>query len=95
MRPYVAVASTDGLFVDQHLGQAERLRIYKLGMGRPEMVDFRAMPPPGDHGVGRWKDLAKILEDCGRLLVGGRATGPTCDPGKPGHRGLHYRGARR
>ena len=47
VRPYVAVASTDGLFVDQHLGQAERLRIYKLGMDRSEMVDFRAMPPPG------------------------------------------------
>lgn len=75
VRPYVAVASTDGLFVDQHLGQAERLRIYKLGMGRPEMVDFRAMPPPG-KGVGRWKDLAKILEDCGRLLVGGIGYGP-------------------
>jgi len=75
VRPYVAVASMDGLFVNQHLGQADRLRIYKPGIGRPEMVDFRATPPPA-KGVGRWRDLAKVLKDCGRLLVGGIGYGP-------------------
>ena len=74
-RPYVAIASLEGLFVNQHLGQAERLRIYKPGPGRPELVGLRATPPP-EKGIGRWKELSKVLKDCGWLLVGGIGEAP-------------------
>ena len=74
-RTYIAVTSQEGLFINQHLGQAERLRIYRPGPGRPELVDIRNMPVQ-EKGTGRWKELSKTLKDCGWLLVGGIGSGP-------------------
>jgi nitrogen fixation protein NifB len=72
-RPYVAVASMEGLFVNRHLGDAAGLYIYGLEQGRVTLIEQRRTPAPGG-GDERWKALARILNDCGALLVG--ACGP-------------------
>ncbi len=68
-RPHVAVASMEGMLVNQHLGEAERLLVFKQGAGAGEfeLVETRIAPPPGG-GVHRWKKLAEQLHDCRALL---------------------------
>ncbi|MDR3192477.1 MAG: radical SAM protein [Treponema sp.] len=68
-KPYVAVASMEGLFVNRHLGEAAGLYIYGLENGRVAFIEQRRTPAPGG-GDQRWKALAKIIGDCGVLLVG-------------------------
>lgn len=67
-RPYVAVATTDGSEVNEHLGRARRLLIYGAEGGMGRMVGVREAPEPGG-GEERWKRLAKTLADCCALLV--------------------------
>jgi len=69
-RPYVAVVSNEGLFVNAHLGKAESLRIYDIQSKRPVLVDIRKMPP-ADSGEDRWKALAHTLRDCSLLIAAG------------------------
>lgn len=69
-KPYVAVASHEGMLVNQHLGEAYRLLIYKENEGRIELVEERTTPDPGG-GNQRWLSLSKKLSDCRTLLVSG------------------------
>jgi nitrogen fixation protein NifB len=69
-RPYYAVASHEGLFVDVHLGQADCLWIYSRNHPEFVLVEKRKTPPPGS-GINRWKELAGELKDCCSLLVNG------------------------
>ncbi|MBK8014840.1 MAG: radical SAM protein [Deltaproteobacteria bacterium] len=74
-KPYVAAASREGVFVNQHLGEAEVLLIYAVEDAAFKLVDVRRAPEPGG-GIQRWIDLAEILADCRALLVGGVGTAP-------------------
>ncbi len=69
-RPYVAVASHEGVLVNQHLGEACQLSIYKPAGDHVELVEQRPTPEAG-FGAKRWQQLAKILADCRTLLVSG------------------------
>ncbi|MGD9825857.1 NifB/NifX family molybdenum-iron cluster-binding protein [Desulfobacter sp.] len=69
-RPYVAIASMDGKNIDQPLGQALSLFIYRADAPSPKLVEQRDIPLPG-KGLGRWMALGNILSDCGWLLVPG------------------------
>ena len=69
-RPYVAVASMEGLLVNQHLGEADRLLIYGRSNGVVSLVETRQTPARG-LGDERWSQLADMLGDCRALLVGG------------------------
>jgi len=69
-RPYVAVASMEGLLVNQHLGEAAALWIFGEKAGRACLVERRPTPPPGG-GVERWNELVTILKDCNTILVSG------------------------
>lgn len=77
LRPCVAVVSTDGIQINQHLGEASRVLIFRK---EEEMTsgfrfsEMRLMPSPGSGGT-RWGEVARILYDCGALLV--NAAGPT------------------
>lgn len=67
-RKHVAVASSSGMDVDLHLGQAGRLLIY----GRREdglacLIETRQTPPAGIPN--RWAALTEILADCFCLLA--------------------------
>lgn len=69
-RPYIAAASMEGLFVNQHLGEAKALWIYGMNNGRLELVDKRQTPAPGG-GNDRWMALSEKILDCSALLVSG------------------------
>jgi nitrogen fixation protein NifB len=69
-RPYVAVASMEGIFVNQHLGEAAALWIYGLRDEKAELLERRSTPPAG-KGAKRWSLLADSLKDCAAVLVSG------------------------
>jgi nitrogen fixation protein NifB len=70
-RPFVAVASYEGALVNQHLGEAEKFRIYQRqaeSAGGFEFREFRTAPVKGT-GDARWQALAEMLHDCRAILV--------------------------
>lgn len=67
-RPNVAVASSNGIEVNLHLGQAIRLLIYgPREDGLACLLGVRDAPEPGT--AGRWQELAAILPDCFVILA--------------------------
>jgi nitrogen fixation protein NifB len=69
-KPYIAVSSTDGIMVDQHLGEAFYLWIYGLRNGKVELIEKRSIAST-QNSNNRWNDIANILSDCSALLVNG------------------------
>jgi nitrogen fixation protein NifB len=75
-RPYVAVASLEGVLVNQKLGKAEELLIYgRRDGGEIYFVEARKTPEPGG-GMQRWEDLGELLSDCRALMVAGIGDNP-------------------
>jgi len=74
-RPYVAVASSDGFFVNQHLGAATQVRIYKPSERRSALVDIRVVASEAG-GAARWLDMVEKLKDCCGILVSGAGAVP-------------------
>jgi len=62
-----AVASNEGVLINQHLGQAAFLRVFELDENGFRLVERRAAPPPGSPQ--RWPNLAAQIQDCQALLV--------------------------
>ena len=75
-RPYVAVASKEGVLVNQHLGEATELRVYGNRNGENVLIEKRSVPLPGG-GDSRWQELANILKDCRLLLAAGAGANPS------------------
>jgi nitrogen fixation protein NifB len=67
-RPYLAVASREGILVNCHLGEASELWVTALEDGRAMIRERRPAPRPGS-GNSRWEDMARILDDCFAVLV--------------------------
>lgn len=74
-KPYIAVATMEGLFVNQHLGEADQLWIFSSCNGKIELIDRRKTPPVGG-GDDRWNKMADILHDCRAVLVSGSGQSP-------------------
>jgi nitrogen fixation protein NifB len=74
-RPCVAVASMEGVLVNQHLGEAGKLLVYGEREGRIELIEARSVPPKGG-GMQRWEQMAETLSDCSTLLVSGVGSNP-------------------
>lgn len=74
-RPYVAVASLEGVLINQKLGKARELLIYGKQDGKIVFVESRETPVPGG-GLKRWEDLAALISDCRALLVAGIGDNP-------------------
>ena len=74
-KPYVAVASMEGMLINQHLGEAKNLLIFQQKNGEVELLESRKTPP-GGGGMQRWKDLAASIRDCRALLVSGIGESP-------------------
>jgi nitrogen fixation protein NifB len=79
-RPYVAVATQEGVLINQHLGEADRLLIYGYANGgqsngRINLIEARRTPEPGS-GLQRWQELGELLKDCRSLLVSGAGSNP-------------------
>lgn len=68
-RPYVAVATMEGVLVNQHLGEAGRFQIWeKKDDGAFNLVEERPASLPRG-GPQRWHNLAGVLRDCRAVLV--------------------------
>jgi nitrogen fixation protein NifB len=74
-RPYVAVATLEGVLVNQHLGEAEQIAVFGRNEQGFYLADTRRAPPPGG-GPLRWQSLAETLEDCRALLVASAGDSP-------------------
>lgn len=68
VRPYVAVASQEGVLVNQHLGEAKKFLIFEEKGGKYLQIGEREAPEIGG-GIKRWHKLAKMLNDCRAILV--------------------------
>lgn len=69
-RPYVAVATIEGVLVNQHLGEAERFQIWGQSESGFELVAEREAPSAGTGHV-RWRELTHLLKDCRAVLISG------------------------
>lgn len=67
-RPYVAVATREGLLVNMHLGEAPGFQIWAPQGNGARMIEERQAPEVG-CGPDRWRKLAEILHDCSLVLV--------------------------
>ncbi|MFW5874235.1 MAG: radical SAM protein [Verrucomicrobiota bacterium] len=77
-RPYVAVATREGMLVNQHLGEAREFAIFALDPDDEEafvQIDSRPAPVPGGR-ENRWQELADSLGDCRAILVNAAGTTP-------------------
>ncbi|MFP4352721.1 MAG: radical SAM protein, partial [Puniceicoccaceae bacterium] len=77
-RPYVAVATREGMLVNQHLGEAREFAIFGIDPEDEEefvQLETRPAPPPGGRD-SRWGALADTLKDCRAILVNAAGTSP-------------------
>ncbi len=74
-RPYIAVASMEGVLVNQHMGEADQLLIFGKKDDGIKLIEARKTPACGS-GTGRWEKLSEILKDCCTLLVSGIGENP-------------------
>jgi nitrogen fixation protein NifB len=74
-RPYVAVATLEGVLVNQHLGEARQIAVFGRNEGGFYQVEMRPAPPPGG-GSRRWAALAEALGDCRAMLVASAGEAP-------------------
>jgi nitrogen fixation protein NifB len=69
-RPYVAVATQEGILINQHLGEARTFQIWEPAGDAYRKIESRKAPATGG-GIRRWHQLAKILGDCRAVLISG------------------------
>lgn len=68
-RPHVAVATREGMLVNQHLGEAKTFQIWgESDAGGYRMIEERKAPESG-CGPQRWADLAATFKDCRAVLA--------------------------
>jgi len=72
---YVAVASKEGVLVNEKLGKARSLLIYGKRDGDIVLIERRKTPEPG-NGLKRWEELAELIKDCRAILVSGIGNNP-------------------
>ena len=69
----IAVASSDGIVVNQHFGRASKFYIYEVkGEDTPKLKDVREVAPvceSGEHDEGRLEENMRALSDCQYMLV--------------------------
>jgi len=72
---FAAVATREGVLINQHLGEAKHLNIYDISMDTPVLIEKRTTPKPGGKDF-RWLTLADTIKDCSLLLVSGAGNAP-------------------
>lgn len=73
----VAVASSDGIWIDQHFGRAPRFEIYRCDADGFERLEIRESTAPchgNGHDDARLAETVARIADCRAVLV--RAVGP-------------------
>jgi nitrogen fixation protein NifB len=74
-QPYIAVVSSSGAAFDQHVREAEYVRLFRVTPDGCEPEGLRPIPPP-EKGIIRWRKLADTLRDCAALLTNGIGEAP-------------------
>jgi nitrogen fixation protein NifB len=74
-RPYVAVATMEGVLINQHLGEAEKLQIWAADGDGFKMIEERETPKAG-CGPRRWLYLSRTMRDCKAVIVSGLGANP-------------------
>lgn len=69
-KPHVAIASYEGLMINQHLGEARSFHIFRESSDDYHLVEKREAPSKGTGDL-RWIELGKALDDCSYVLVNG------------------------
>jgi len=91
-RVRVAVASHEGLLVNLHLGEAEKLHIFEQTRNGYRFIESRVTPPQG-KGDNRWVEMAnETLADCQAVLVAGVGERPSTILQKNGVRVIQMSG---
>lgn len=72
----VAVATLEGVLVNQHLGEASKLSVFEREGDGFRLVEERETPPAG-LGEQRWQALGEAFNDCATILVSGAGRRPT------------------
>jgi len=75
-RHRIAVASHEGVLVNQHLGEAIEFQVYERRGDSFVLAELRPAPDAGG-GVRRWEQLGRLLHDCRALLVSTAGPKPT------------------
>ncbi|HWQ40545.1 MAG TPA: NifB/NifX family molybdenum-iron cluster-binding protein [Desulfosporosinus sp.] len=68
----VAVASSDGKYVNEHFGRAKQFLIFNVDDNQPEFYELRKNDPPctGDgHNQDQMSRTVELLADCKAVLV--------------------------
>lgn len=71
----IAVASSDGISVDEHFGRAQRFLLYEMGDDGPVLLMERKVPPYSvgdkDHSFDkdRFARVLAVLDGCARVYV--------------------------
>lgn len=68
----IAVASSDGIVVNNHFGRARTFYIYKVEEDNIRVIDKRELEPVcemGNHDDDRLRENLEKLKDCDYLLV--------------------------
>jgi nitrogen fixation protein NifB len=74
-RPYIGVATREGVLINQHCGEARSFQIWEAADNSYRMVEERTAPAPGG-GIKRWHQLARVLNDCRAVLTSGIGEAP-------------------
>ncbi len=74
-RPYVAVASMEGMLVNQHLGETIKFLIYGQDGDGFTLIEERPAPVPGG-GIGRWEAMTRLFHDCRAVMVADMGESP-------------------
>ncbi len=72
---HIAVGTREGMLINRHLGEIDRIYVYSNENGKVKKVDVRKAPAPGS-GDARWHDFAEIIKDCAAILVSGTGENP-------------------
>jgi nitrogen fixation protein NifB len=83
-RDCVAIATMEGVLVNEHLGRARSLAVYRQnGDGAFAFLEEREAPEPGG-GPERWRLLAETLVDCRMILTSMAGAAPREALGREG-----------
>jgi nitrogen fixation protein NifB len=74
-KPYIAITSTNGVLINQHLGEASHLWIFGYQNKKVELIEKRSIAE-AQFSSNRWSNIAAILSDCAALLVNGIGAAP-------------------
>jgi nitrogen fixation protein NifB len=74
-RPYAAVATMEGFFINQHIGRACEFYVYGFENDRLKLIGTRKAPPVGARDA-RWKQLSHILNDCQAVFTSQAGAAP-------------------